>query len=117
MKKRLLGLSALFVLVLTIGAQAIEPRGIDATPRLSFNGTTARCAASCSGNASSDDIKATLTLYQGTTYVDSWSGSGTGRASLSGSCKVESGKTYKLVLTYSVNGSSKPSVTTTATCP
>ena len=57
------------------------------------------------------------TLYQGTTYVDSWSGSGKGYASVSGSCGVRSGKSYKLVLTYSINGSSKPSVSTTATCP
>lgn len=118
MKKKFLALFALVaVLVLTIGAQAIEPRESIQRPRLTFNGTTAFCSVNCTGDKDSDQIEATLTLYQGTTYVDSWSGSGTGRVSVSGSCGVTSGKTYKLVLTYSINGISKPSVSTTGSCP
>ena len=117
MKKRILILSALFILVFTMSAQALEPRTTTSKPILSFSGMTAYCAVECAGESTSDEVKATLTLYQGTTYVDSWSGSGKGCASLSGSCKVMRGKTYKLVLTYSVNGNSKPSVFTTGSCP
>lgn len=117
MKKRILTLSALFILVFTMSAQALEPRTTTSKPILSFSGTTAYCAVECAGESTGDEVKATLTLYQGTTYVDSWSGSGKGYVSLSGSCGVRSGKSYKLVLTYSINGSSKPSVSTTATCP
>ena len=102
MKKRILALSALFILVFTMSAQAVESRTTTSKPILSFSGTTAYCAVECAGESTSDEVKATLTLYQGTTYVDSWSGSGKGCASLSGSCKVMRGKTYKLVLTYSV---------------
>lgn len=117
MKKRIFALSALIVLVLTMVAQAVEPRLISPTPRLSFNGTTATCSVRCTGEGSSDKMSATLTLYQGSTYVDSWSGSGTGNVSVSGSCGVESGKSYKLVVTYSINGKSQPSVSTSRTCP
>ena len=117
MKKRILILSALFILVFTMSAQALEPRTTTSKPILSFSGMTAYCAVECAGESTSDEVKATLTLYQGTTYVDSWSGSGKGSVSFSGSCKVEHGKSYKLVLTYSVNGSSKPSVSTTGRCP
>ena len=117
MKKRILALSALFILVFTMSAQAVESRTTTSKPILSFSGTTAYCAVECAGESTSDEVKATLTLYQGTTYVDSWSGSGKGYVSLSGSCGVTSGKSYKLVLTYSINGSSKPSVSIAATCP
>ena len=117
MKKRIFAFSALVILVLAISAQAIEPRESVQRPRLTFSRTTAFCSVNCLGDKDSDQVEATLTLYQGTTYVDSWSGSGTGRASVSGSCGVTSGKSYKLVLTYSINGSSKPSVSIAATCP
>lgn len=117
MKRRSFALVTLLVcILLTVGAQAIEPRAVWGTPSLMFNGTTAQCSALCNGGNSSDTLEATLTLYQGTTYIDSWSDSGKDSLSFSGSCKVERGKTYKLVLTYSVNGVGKPAVTVTGTC-
>ena len=110
-------LATLLVCVLfTVSVQAVEPRAVWVTPSLMFNGTTAQCSALCNGGKSGDTIKATLTLYQGTTYIDSWSDSGKDSLSFSGSCKVERGKTYKLVLSYSVNGVEKPSVTVTNNC-
>lgn len=117
MKKRIFTLSAVFVLLLTISAQAIEARVTGAKPILTFNGTTAYCYAECKADNRTSTVEATLTLYQGTTYVDSWSGSGNGSVSVSGNCGVTSGKRYKLVLTYSINGASKPSVSATAICP
>lgn len=117
MRRRICVLIALLVLVLTIGVQAVEPRTSDVRPNLSFTGTTANCSVICRGDESNDTVNATLTLYKGTTYVDSWSDSGTGRVTLRGSCKVESGQSYKLVVRYSVNGKSMPSASTTARCP
>lgn len=116
MKRRFFTLVALAALVLTISAQAAEPRAISPKLDLFFNGTTARCSVICSGT-SSDTIEATLTLYQGTSYVDSWSKSGRGRVSLSGESEAKSGTSYKLVLTYSINGESQSSISTTKTCP
>lgn len=117
MKKRNFILATLLVCILfTVSAQAIELRATGGTPSLVFNGTTAKCSAICGGGKSSDTVEATLTLYQGTTYIDSWNDSGKDSLNFSGSCKVERGKTYKLVLTYSVNGVEKPSVTVTNTC-
>lgn len=116
MWRRICALIFLVILALSISVQATEPR-ISAQPSLSFNGTTAFCSVFCRGNSSNDTVDATLTLYQGSTYVDSWSDSGKGQVSLSGSCKTVSGKSYKLVVDYSVNGRSKPSVYTTGKCP
>ena len=62
-------------------------------------------------------VSATLTLYQGSTCVTSWSGSGNGRVIISKSCTVKSGMEYKLVLSYSVNGKAQESVSVTAISP
>lgn len=117
MKRRILAFAALIICVLTIGVQAAELRGIAGKPRISFNNTTAVCTAVCYGDNSDDVVNATLTLYQGSTYVDSWSNSGIDSVSVYGESKVKSGKSYTLKLTYSINGVSKPSVSTTAACP
>lgn len=117
MKRRNFVVTTLLVLLsFTISAQAVEMRGIRATPNLTFDGTTAQCYASCKGGTSKDTVDATLTLYQGTTYLDSWSDSGKGNISVYGEYKVQKGKTYKLVLSYSINGVEKPSITVTNTC-
>ncbi|MEY8386506.1 hypothetical protein AALC17_04290 [Oscillospiraceae bacterium 38-13] len=117
MKKRFFALIALTVLVLSISAQAVELRTVSVKPGLYFSGTTATCSVICRGAGSDDALDVTLTLYQGSTYIDSWSDTGTGRVALTGSCTVERGKTYKLVVDYSVNDEAKPSVYTTAKCP
>lgn len=116
MKRRVFALVSLLILMLTMTAHAIEPYG--AVPRpIRLSGTTANCYVDCKGENSTDTVKATLTLYQGKTYVDSWSGSGKGHALVTGNCTVKSGKSYTLALTYSINGITKQSVSNTATCP
>lgn len=117
MRQRICALAALVVLALAISVQAAGPRTGDASPYLSFTGTTANCSVICRGDGNNDTIDVTLTLYQGSTYVDSWSDSGIGRVTIRESCTVKSGRSYKLVVRYSVNGESKPSVYTTARCP
>lgn len=117
MRRRICALIVLVALALSISVQAMELRSVSAQPNLFFSGTTAFCSVICSGKSDNDTIDVTLTLYQGSTYVDSWSDSGKGEVLLSGTCKAVSGKSYKLVVDYSVNGVSKPSVSTTKTCP
>lgn len=117
MKRRMFSLAALLLLVLSISVQAAQLRAFSNRPTLSFSGTTASCYVNCKGTSTSDKVSATLTLYQGSTYVDSWSGSGTGSVFISGQCTVNSGKSYTLTLSYSVNGATKPSVSVTNTCP
>ena len=101
MKRRVVVIIAMLVTLLTISAEAVGLRAIGGMPRLTFNGTTAHC----------------VVVYQGSTYVDSWSASGKGKAYISEDCAVKSGKSYVLKLTYSINGVSEPSASVTATCP
>ena len=117
MKKRIFLLTALLLLALTVSAHAASLRLPSATPSLSFSGTTAKCSALCTADGTSDRVCATLTPYQGSTFVDSWSASGTYFVPVSGEHAAVSGKTYRLVLNWSINGVSQPSVSTTKPCP
>lgn len=94
MKRRVVVIIAMLVTLLTISAEAVGLRAIGGMPRLTFNGTTAHCVVVCNGDKNTDEVKATLTLYQGSTYVDSWSASGKGKAYISEDCAVKSGKSY-----------------------
>lgn len=119
MKKRVFSVLVPLLLVCILSsqvAQAAEQRAIVARPSLSFQGTTAICSAVCQGNSTSDSIDVTLTLYQGNTYIDSWSKSGNGKVTLSGKCSVESGKTYRLEMAFKVDGVEKPGISVTNTC-
>ncbi len=121
MKRRIIALALALafplILALTVSAFAAEFRIAGYNPALRFNGNTAICSATCRASNSDDEIEATLTLYQGVEYVDSWSDSGTFSVVISESCKVESGKYYRLVLEYSINGESKNPVSVGGTCP
>ena len=116
MKRRVSALVMLLILVLTMSTQAVEPRDKNG-PYLSFAGTTAYCSAECKGSSNSDTVSATMTLYQGNNYVDSWSNSGKKQIALSGQCTVQSGYRYTLKLTYSINGKTQPSASVSGTCP
>ena len=110
--------AVLCILVLTIGivAQAVEPRAAGYSLTLTFDETTAVCEASCRGDKSTDYIKATLTLYQGSTYVTSWSSEGIYRAIVTGQRSVTRGKSYTLKLNYSINGVTQPEQSVTKRC-
>ena len=107
----------LLLLSLSVSAQAAELRSIRIKPELYFSETTATCSVSLKANNVNDKVEATLTLYQGDNYIDSWSKSGTGRVFISESCEVESGKSYTLVLDYSISGIAQIPITTIGICP
>ena len=117
MKKHMVSAVLLLIMMLSLSEQAAEMRVITASPYLTFNENTATCMADCKSTNPSDKVSATLTLYQGSTCVTSWSGSGNGRVIISKSCTVKSGMEYKLVLSYSVNGKAQESVSVTAISP
>jgi hypothetical protein len=114
-KRRFFLFVAFLLFVLGITAHAAS-MAYDANPSLSFSGTTAYCSVICRGDKTTDSISATLTLYQGSTEIDSWSNSGSFCVPVFGSCGVVSGVTYRLKLTWSVNGVSQPDIEVTNTC-
>lgn len=116
MKKHIFPLVLICILSLGIVAKAQETRTSYFVPTLTFSGTTAECSAICVGNKSTDRVTATLTLYDEDSTLDSWTASGTYRVVPNGTCKVDKGKTYTLVLTWAINGVPQPQTSTSKAC-
>ena len=75
MGKRILALILMAVMMLTMGAQAVDTFAVKDNVSLNFDGTTAICSAACKGSRTDDKVKATLTLVSGGKTVASWSAS------------------------------------------
>lgn len=116
MRKRILPVMMALLLLLSVSVQAAESRAVTGTPSLSFSGTTATCEVMLRSGNSSDKFSATLTLKQGSSKIDSWTASGSGRVSISEQCSVKKGSTYTLTLSYTLNGVSQPAVSVNGTC-
>ena len=116
MGKRILALILMAVMMLTMGAQAVDTFAVKDNVSLNFDGTTAICSAACKGSRTDDKVKATLTLVSGGKTVASWSASDSSSVSIPESCEVVPGKTYTLKLNYSINGTAKPEKSVTKTC-
>lgn len=104
--------AVLFSLVMTV--LAANSRATVCTPELTFNGTTASCYVSITDFGKS--ITATLELWQGSTRVAQWSGSGTSRLIISETKAVTKGKTYTLKVSGTINGEAFTGASISATC-
>lgn len=103
MKKRFVPLILVFVMLLTLGANAAaESRATGATPELSFSETTANCSVTIT--SPTKKIEAALSLWDGNTLIDSWSGSGTTVLVITGSTAVVDGRTYTLKVSGTIGG-------------
>ena len=101
--KKAAALTILFVFLLSsITAYAAEPRAVTVRPSLSFNGTTALCEVTVTSYGKSIDL--TLSLWQGENLIEQWTASGTSLVSISESCSVAKGKSYRLTVSGTVNG-------------
>ena len=84
------------------------------TVNLTFNGTTVNCSGTVFDSGS---ITANLELWQGSTKLISWPGSGNGFVQISETYTVVSGVTYTLKMNGTINGVSFPEASVTKTCP
>ena len=110
MKKRIIPLFFLVLLLATVmipTSAAISTKAISGKPTLKIEGTTAYCVGKYNSGNRNDAISITVTLMQGSKEID-FVGAHQGKVSvtISKTCKVETKKTYKLVLSATVNGSS-----------
>ena len=115
MSKRVFSIAlALALLTMLIIPTQATVQATRVKPSLSFNGTTASCSATVKG---SGEIIATLELWQGSTLVASWSGTGTVSVFLHGTATVLHGQTYTLTVSGTVGGVEINAVPVTRTCP
>lgn len=115
MKKRVIACMLMLCMLVPVCAMALETRAVFTRPTLSFDGTTAICECTVRGN-SGDEIEVTMSLYQGTTRIASWSDSGTRRVDMEKTKTVTKGKTYTLTVEATVNGKDIPETSVKGTC-
>lgn len=111
-------ISLLLVLVMlmavSVTAFAAEPRIVGASPSLYFTGTTAHCEVTIM--EVNKQIIASMTLWDGNDCIAIWPGSGTSVVEITGTCTVETGKTYTLKVTGTSGGKTISVEPVTATC-
>lgn len=116
MKKSTFAAFLILLLLIPVSAQASQ-RGVAVSPNIRFNGTTATCTVSVSGNNAKDAISLTAKLYCGSDCIATWTDFGTGRLSIVKTKSVQSGKNYKLTAAVTINGTALATASTTGTCP
>lgn len=114
MKKRLISLLFVFVMVMSLTANA-SLRATRVVPTLTFSGTSANCEAIITD--SGKEINAIMKLWRGSSLVDSWSGSSSSLLTLTGDHDVVSGCTYTLTVSGTVNGVAFTGTPVSKTCP
>ena len=80
MKKRIMACLFVVLLLMTMTTQAtaIEARVLQIIPTLYFEGSTAKCEVTVTGNNITDEIDAVIKLWQGSTCIATWTESGNG---------------------------------------
>lgn len=116
MKKSGFLLSVLLMLLIVLPVNAQTPRLVNNYTSLYFEETTAYCEVYIIGRTSKDSISATMTLWNGSQPIKSWTLSGTGYLSHTGTTTVKKGQSYELTVDYTVAGVSQPSLSHSATC-
>ena len=110
MRRRTICLVLIVAIILAVPAYA-NLRLVTVNPDVTFDNYEATCTVDILAEGLTDSISATMALWRGTTKIDEWSDTGTFYLSMEGTASVERYKTYRLVVNYSINGVSKPTVT------
>lgn len=114
--KKIALLMALLLFVLPVTANAATPRLVGIKPGIEFNGTTANCTVSITGDSMKDDIEAVIKLWQGDSCIATWNASGTGYVFFSKSKTVTKGREYTLTVDATINGVTQATLSYTDKC-
>lgn len=116
MKKRIVVLSIVLMLLISVTAQAVAAPRAYGTPSLTFSGTTASCSVKVTGKNANDSISVTMKLWDGSECIHTWTGSGTVLVSLSKTATVTKGHSYTLTVDAVIAGVSQPRTSAYGTC-
>ena len=116
---RIMAIILIMIALFSIAAHAAVPKPVDEInfltpkPTMTFNNGTATCKVTLRSPGKS--IDATLELWQGSTFIASWSDSNTSSLTLSGNATVTSGLPYTLTVSGTINGIAFTPVSVTKT--
>lgn len=117
MKKRMIGLTLVVVMLLSITAQAAT-QALTVTPVLLFDGRTATCAVEVSADKATDKIEVTAALWRGSTCLETWTQTAYEYLYLEETKDVSiRGVTYTLKVDVTLNGVAKPQIEISEKCP
>lgn len=118
MKKRIMVCLLVVLLFATITTQAFatESRLLQIIPTLYFEGSTAKCEVTVTGDNITDRIDAVIKLWRGSTCIATWTESGMGYIFFDDSCNVTRNREYTLTVDVEINDVSKPRVSITKKC-
>lgn len=117
MKVRGSALSLLLMFMLISTAYAQDMRLNSANADISFSGTTANCYVDIVGDSGSDKISATIKLNCGDQTIKTWNEyTDRGHLLFYDTVDVSKGKTYVLVVEYTVNNKARASFSDSGTC-
>lgn len=116
MWKKAVALGLMLVFLLGIAAQAVSMREPTKNLTLSFQGTTAMCAANVQADKTTDRISVTMKLWNNGTVVKTWTKSGNYVVRVSESAAVVKGQSYKLTMDSTINGVKQATKSVTKTC-
>lgn len=117
MKKCIVALSVVLMMMLSFPANAVDFRLGIKLPSLTFEDKTATCKVLITTENSSDDISATITLWNGSSCIKTWNASDSGKLDFSQTATVVKGETYTLNVDALINGEPQETFSTTRTCP
>ena len=102
MMKRSVMFGLVALMLLTTAFAALYANSV--RPSLSFSGNEAICKCTVVADDANAEISVEMTLYQGSSVVDSWSDSGTGFVRATGYATVDMGDYYTLEVEATING-------------
>ena len=116
MKRQLLCivLALLIIVAIPLTAYAATPRMLVIHPILQFSDSTATCTVYICAEAT-DTIVAKITLYRGSTLIDSWTTSSVGNISFKDTTDVSIKGEYTLSVDVTINGVAQDQVSVTKT--
>lgn len=98
-------------------AYAAEPRALSIAPGLGFFGTTAYCEVTILCDYATDEIEATMKLWEGNYCIATWHASDEGTLSMQKTkSNCTEGQEYTVTVDVVINGVSKPRVHIKRTC-
>ena len=101
---------------MTLGVSAATPRIQVVDLDLGFDGTTAQCGVSVSGDSLTDSISATIKLYRGNTCIRTWVRSASPILNFYEEVPAIKNVQYTLEAVVVINGVTLPTCTKTKTC-
>lgn len=116
MKRTQALLCVLFAVLLIVPAHAQSARLSIGTAEISFVDSTAQCDVKIFGNNSKDSISAIITLWSNDQCIKTWERESNYNLKFSETVAVTQGKSYTLIVEYSINGISQAELSASGTC-